>query len=124
MIAALYIISVFWIAMGTFLIIDTKRSRELLKKLFFRKNIKLWGILPLIFGLILVVGAFYYSKLFWLAFIVGLLAILKGIYLFIGRSSQIEGLLEWWFLRAADETIRLFGLITFILGSALLSYLR
>ena len=59
-----------------------------------------------------------------MAFIVGLLAILKGIYLFIGRSSQIEGLLEWWFLRAADETIRLFGLITFILGSALLSYLR
>ena len=124
MIVALYIISVLWIALGAFLIIDTKRSRELLKQLFFRKNIKFLGILPLIFGLILVVGAFYYSKLFWLALIVGLLAILKGIYLFIGRSSQIEGLLEWWFLRAADETIRLFGLITFILGSALLSYLR
>jgi hypothetical protein len=124
MIAALYIISVFWIALGAFLIIDTKRSRELLKKLFFRKNIKLWGILPLIFGLILVVGAFYYSRLFWVAFIMGLLAILKGIYLFIGRSSHVEGLLEWWFLRAADETIRLFGLIIFILGSALLSYLR
>jgi hypothetical protein len=31
--------------------------------------------------------------------------------------------MEWWFNRASDGTIRLFGLIIFILGSAMLSYL-
>ena len=123
MIIVMYIISILWIASGSFLIIDTKRSREFWRKLFFKGNVRLLGIVPAIFGLILVVGAFCYRTMFWLALILGLLAILKGVYLFIGRRSQIRNLFEWWFNRASDETIRLFGLITFILGCALLSYL-
>ena len=120
----LYIISILWIASGTFLIIDTKGSREFLKTLFLRENVKLLAIIPWVFGLILVVGAFYYRTMFWLSFILGLIAILKGLYLFIGRPAQIRNLLVWWFFRATEETIRLFGLIIFILGSAVLSYLR
>lgn len=123
MVIVMYIISILWIAWGSFLIIDTRPAREFWGKLFFRENIRLFGIVPFIFGLILVVGAFYSGKMFWLALILGLLALLKGVYLFIGRQPQIMNLLEWWSSRASDGTIRLFGLITFILGCALLSYL-
>jgi hypothetical protein len=53
----------------------------------------------------------------------GILAIGKGVYAAGGPSSQVKGMLEWWFNRADDSTIRLWGLICFILGMALLSYL-
>jgi len=120
---ALYIISILWIVLGTFLVIYTERTRKVLKKLFLIDNVKLLAFYPFIFGLILVVGAFYYTEMFWLAFILGLLGIVKGLYLVIGPSSHVKGLLEWWLNRASDGTSRLFGLIYFILGSAILSHL-
>lgn len=118
----LFIISVLWIALGVFLILYTGRTREFLKKVFFRDHVRWLAVFPFIFGLILVVGAFYQRGMFWLAFSLGVLAIIKGVYLAIGSSTQIKALQDWWYNRAGDGTIRLFGLISFILGCALLSY--
>ena len=81
------------------------------------------AVLPFIFGVVLVVGAFYCESVFWLAIILGILALAKGVYIFFAPSSQIKGLLDWIFNRATDGSIRLFGLIIFVLGSAMLSYL-
>jgi hypothetical protein len=119
----LYIISILWIVVGVFLVIYTEGTREFYKKLFLRDSVKWMAVIPVIFGVFLVVGAFYYERLFWLAIILGILALAKGVYVFFAPSHQIKGLLEWWFNRASDGTIRLFGLIIFILGSAMLSYL-
>ncbi|MBW1806306.1 MAG: hypothetical protein JRJ06_08075 [Deltaproteobacteria bacterium] len=120
---ALYIISILWIVLGTFLIIYTENTRELLKKTLFTDRIRLLAILPTVFGIVLVAGAFYYKEMFWLTFILGLLGIIKGVYGFIGPQAQIKGLLDWWFHKAGDGTIRLYGLISFTLGIAILSYL-
>ncbi|MBW1679530.1 MAG: hypothetical protein JRJ08_05235 [Deltaproteobacteria bacterium] len=119
----LYIISILWIALGALLVIYTDGTRTSLKKLLFKDNYKGMAVFPLIIGLILVVGAFYYPEMFWLALGLGLLGIIKGAYLAIAPSSQIKSINEWWFNRASDGTIRLWGLITFLLGSTLLSYL-
>jgi amino acid transporter len=119
----LYIIAILWIVVGTFIVIYTEGTREFYKKLFLRDNVKWMAVLPFIFGVILVVGAFYCERLFWLAIILGILALAKGVYIFLAPSSQIKGLLDWIFNRATDGSIRLFGLIIFILGSAMLSYL-
>jgi uncharacterized protein YjeT (DUF2065 family) len=120
---ALYCISILWIALGTFLVIYTNGAKAFLKKLFFTENIKWMAVFPIIVGLILVAGAFYNGEMFWFAFILGLLGIIKGVSLVIIPSYRSKALLDWWFTQASDGTIRLFGLITFILGSALLSYL-
>ena len=120
---ALYIISLLWIVLGILLILYTERTRKVLKQLFFRERVRPLAIVPFIVGLILVVGAYYNREMFWLAFILGLLAIIKGVYLFFGPSHQIKGVLEWWFLRAGEGTIRLWGLVSFVLGTAVLSYL-
>jgi uncharacterized protein YjeT (DUF2065 family) len=119
----LYIISILWIIVGTFFVIYTEGTREFYKKLFLRENVKWMAVIPFVFGVILVVSAFYCERLFWLAIILGLLALLKGVYIFFAPSSQIKALLDWIFNRASDGAIRLFGLIIFILGSAILSYL-
>jgi len=120
---ALHVISILWIASGTVMVIYTNPTRKFFKKIFLRDNIKWMAILPIVFGVVLVVGAFYYEKMFWLALILGLLGLIKGAYIIILPSGRIKGHLEWWFDRASDGTIRLFGLITFIIGSAMLSYL-
>ena len=123
MIALLYIISVIWIAAGVFLIIYTDRYREFSKKMFPTDKLKVWAVVPLFFGVVLVLGAFFEKEVFWLAFILGLLALLKGVYLIVGPSAQSNKLLEWWFEKASDRTLRLCGLIIFFLGSAIFTSL-
>ena len=123
MTALLYIISVIWIAAGVFLIIYTERYREFSKKMFPTDKLKVWAVVPLFFGVVLVLGAFFEKEVFWLAFILGLLALLKGVYLIVGPSAQTKKLVEWWFEKASDRTLRLSGLIIFFLGSAIFTSL-
>ena len=123
MTALLYIISVIWIAAGVFLIIYTERYREFSKKMFPTDKLKVWAVVPLFFGVVLVLGAFFEKEVFWLAFILGLLALLKGVYLIVGPSAQTKKIVEWWFEKASDRIIRLSGLIIFFLGSAIFTSL-
>ena len=123
MIVLLYIISVIWIAAGVFLIIYTDRYREFSKKVFPTDKLKVWAVVPLFFGVVLVLGAFFEKDVFWLAFILGLLALLKGVYLIAGPSAQAKKLVDWWFEKASDRIIRLSGLIIFFLGSAIFTSL-
>ena len=119
----LYILAILWIVMGTFLVLYTEATQEVLKKLFFTDHFRWVAALPLIFGILLVVGAFFHKEMFWLIFVLGVLGILKGLFLIIGPSGQIKELLDWWFHKASERTIRLSGLISVILGTAILSYL-
>lgn len=118
----LFIISILWIALGTSLIVYTGWTRALWNRILGRENHKWLAVMPGVFGLILVVSAFYFTQAFWLALILGILALLKGVYLFIGPSHQVKALLDWWVHKAGDGTMRLFGLVTFILGSVVLAY--
>ncbi len=123
MTALLYIISVIWIAAGVFLIIYTERYREFSKKMFPTEKLKVWAVVPLFFGVVLVLGAFFEREVFWLAFILGVLALLKGVFLIVGPPAQVKKLLDWWFENASDRIIRLSGLIIFFLGSAIFTSL-
>ncbi|MGD8228565.1 MAG: hypothetical protein PVI20_12360 [Desulfobacteraceae bacterium] len=123
MTAALYVLAILWIAIGTFLVLYTEGTQEVLKKLFFTDHFRWWAALPLILGILLVVGAFSHKGMFWLVLVLGVLGILKGVFLIFGPSNRIKGLLDWWFHKASERTIRLSGLISVILGTAILSYL-
>lgn len=123
MIIALYVVAILWIVIGTFLIVYTERIMEVLKKLLFMERIRLLAILPVIFGIILIVGAFAYSQIFWLSLILGLLSLIKGVYLVIGPLPQIKALINWWCNTASATIIRLCGLIIFALGMVSISNL-
>ncbi len=124
MIIVLYVVSILWIASGAFLIMYTESTRGVFKKIFPAERAKWFAVCPVVIGLILVAGAFFSREMFWLAIILGLLALAKGIYLFVGPSKQIKAVLEWWFTGAAETTIRFCGLIVYTLGCAVLSYLH
>ena len=86
-------------------------------------KLKAWAVVPLFFGVVLVLGAFFEKEVFWLAFILGLIALIKGVYLIVGPPAQVNKLLDWWFEKASDRIIRLSGLIIFFLGSAIFTTL-
>jgi hypothetical protein len=121
--ALLLLLSVLWIALGTMMVLYTDQVRRSFKGLFAAVDIRLLAILPLVMGLLLVVGAFMVKEVFWIALILGLLGIAKGAYLALGPLSQILQLWDWWFDHAGETTVRLSGLITFMIGVAMLSWL-
>jgi len=121
---SMYVISVLWIVTGASLVIYTERAKEVLPKNYSSAKVKLLALIPFVIGVILVIGAFSCTKVFWLALVLGFLAMAKGLYLVFGPSSQIKVLWDWWFLKADDRTIRLFGLISLVIGIALLSRLN
>jgi hypothetical protein len=123
MTATLYGIAIFWIAIGTLLVLYTEKTMEYLKRLFFIKRVRLLAILPIAFGTILIAGAFVHTQIFWLCFALGLLSLLKGLYFLAGPVHQIKAMLEWWFFRASSVIIRLCALIILILGIAVMSNL-
>jgi len=120
----LYVIALLWIASGTFVVVFTEKAREVFKRIFSTEKVRLLSALPFVFGVVLVIGAFWSKQIFWLVLILGLLAISKGVYLYMAPPEQSKALMDWWFLRARPETVRLAGLVLFVLGIALFSYLR
>jgi uncharacterized protein YjeT (DUF2065 family) len=123
MIIALYVIAVLFIAAGVLLVIYTEGMNGVLKKLLSVRRIKLLAVIPLIFGIGLIAGSLASEQVFWLALILGFLALLKGMYVIIAPSAQIKGLIDRWFTRAGHRSMRLYGLIVFVLGIAILSQL-
>jgi len=122
--ALLYIIAILWIASGTFVVVFTEKARDVFKRMFFTAKVKRLSFLPFVFGVVLIIGAFYYREIFWFALILGLLAISKGVYFYLAPPDQAKALMEWWFFKTRPETVRFMGLIMFVLGIALFSYLR
>lgn len=120
----LYVIALLWIASGTFAVVFTEKAREVFKRIFLTEKVKLLSALPFVFGVVLIIGAFWNKEIFWFVLILGLLAISKGVYLYTAPPDQSKALMDWWFFKARPETVRLMGLVLFVLGIALFSYLR
>jgi uncharacterized protein YjeT (DUF2065 family) len=58
----------------------------------------------------------------WFIVIMGILAIVKGVYFLLAPHGQTEALLSWWFESAQDRTYRFWGLIMVLLGMVVLSW--
>lgn len=123
MTAVLFVLAVIWIGAGAGLILYTDTFRDSYGKMLQNANVRLLAFLPLLIGLLLIGGAFSYSGgLAWPVLFIGLLAIAKGVYLALAPLDQIRKLCEWWFERAGDRTLRLWGIVALLLGATLLSY--
>jgi uncharacterized protein YjeT (DUF2065 family) len=119
----LYIISVLWIAFGVFLVLYTETTRKTMKKIYGVKNPQ-WLALPaFVIGISLIISAFYFREMFRLVLVLGLLAVIKGLFFIITRPVYIKKFLDWWYEKASERTLRIFGMAIFFLGTILLSYL-
>ncbi|NLI34073.1 MAG: hypothetical protein GX422_15025 [Deltaproteobacteria bacterium] len=119
----LILFSLLWIALGATIVLHTGRARGRLKEMILGVNVRLWAALAVLLGMIFLVAAFAVQEVFWLALVLGILALAKGVYFAVSPLQQVRSLLEWWSDRATETTIRLWGLVSFTLGVMLLSWL-
>lgn len=119
----LYLVSIVFVVIGAVLILYTDWTRKSLEGLVAKKNFRLLGLVPLVFGILLIISAGW-SEIFWLVFLLGLIALAKGVYLLLGPKDQMGTAITWWLGKASDQLYRLSGVICLVLGTALLSWIR
>ena len=118
----LYLISVVWISIGSCAILYTNDSRNTLKRSLSAVNRKVLSVLPFAFGVLMIVAAS--SSLHpWLVRILGVLGLIKGMLVIANPMALYEKSVQWFIESVSDQGYRLTGIISIILGTAILSWI-
>ncbi|MGB6012241.1 MAG: hypothetical protein WBI57_13335 [Desulfobacterales bacterium] len=118
----LYVISFLCIAMGCCTILYTDETRKFVKSLFNEIDRKIISAFELIMGILLLISATA-SRQSWLIRLIGLMAIIEGGIIFLIPKNLYDELIDWYLNSASDQTYRLFGILSLVLGSAILSWI-
>jgi len=113
----LYVLSVMWIVAGTLMIFAPEMLR---KKVFVKiKNmpIKKMGIIPLIFGIFIIISAQFNRHTFFVV-ILGIIGIAKGIVSIAATDKAMKWFDKW--TNAGMNAYRITGVIAIIIGSIVL----
>ena len=117
----LYAIIFLIIAIGCCTILYTTETRNFLKRLFNQIDRKFISVFEVIMGILLLVSATA-SHHPWFIRIIGLLAIIEGGVIFLIPKNLYDELINWYVNSLSDQTYRLFGTLSLILGTAMLSW--
>ena len=118
----LYAISLFWVAIGCCTILYANESRNVLRNIFNKIDRKILSALEAIMGILLVISATA-SHHSWLIRLIGFMAVIEGVVIFYIPKNLYDELIDWYLNSASDQTYRLFGIVTLILGTAVLSWI-
>ena len=118
----LYAISVFWVSIGCYTILNTNETRKVLKNIFNRIEQKIISIFEIIIGVLFLFSATA-SHHSWFLRLIGLLAVIEGGIVFLIPKALYDELVDWYVNSASDKTYRLFGIIFLIFGTAILSWI-
>ena len=118
----LYAISLFWVAIGCCTIIYTIETRNVLKNIFNKIDRKIISVFEVIMGILLVVSATT-SHHSWLIRLIGFMAVIEGVVIFYIPKNLYDELIDWYLNSVSDQTYRLFGIMSIILGTAVLSWI-
>ncbi|MDP2920886.1 MAG: hypothetical protein Q8O12_00760 [Candidatus Omnitrophota bacterium] len=110
--AFLYLISIFWILAGTAFILFPLKSKALYTNLI--KPIKALFILPLLIG-VLFLWANPASRLEAFIKVLGIIALIKGIFILACPINVIKSIFNFWLTRP-DVFYRFYGVFIILLG--------
>jgi uncharacterized protein YjeT (DUF2065 family) len=119
----LHLIGIFLVAAGSAYILYTQNLRSALFRIMHTANPKLLSIAPLAIGVLLILSAFH-SFNSWFIIVLGLLAVIKGLLLIIAPRTVYERMLRWYFEKASDRTIRFFGIVALVIGTAVMCWVK
>jgi uncharacterized protein YjeT (DUF2065 family) len=117
----LYAISLLCIAIGCCTILYTSETRHVVKRFFNEVERKILAVFEAAMGVLLLVSAAA-SQQPWFIRLIGLMAIIEGGAIFLLPKNLYDELTKWYVDSASDQTYRLFGILSLILGSAMLSW--
>lgn len=118
----LYVMSVLWIAMGSCLVIYTAEFKRVLSKVLRGFDQRFLAPVPAVLGLLLMVAAPQAKNAGFIR-LLGLLGVAKGVFVFMNPKGYYEQVVTWYLDQASDQTYRFFGIISIVLGTALLSWI-
>jgi uncharacterized protein YjeT (DUF2065 family) len=118
----LYAISFLWITAGSWFIIYTTESRNVMKRLFEKTDRKVLSVFPAIIGILLLIAASW-SIHSWFLRLLGIIAILKGGIIFFNPKNLYDEMMNWYVNSLSDQTYRFFGIVLIIIGTAVLSWI-
>jgi len=118
----LYAISFLWITAGSLSIIYTTESRNVMKRLFEKTDRKILSVFPAIIGVLLFISASW-SIHSWFLRILGIMAVIKGVIIFINPKNLYDEMMNWYLNSLSDQTYRFFGIVMIIIGTAVLSWI-
>ncbi len=118
----LYVISFLCIAMGCCTILYTDETRRFVKSIFNEIDRKFISAFELIMGILLLISATA-SRQAWFIRLIGLLAIIEGAVIFLIPKNLYDELIDWYLNSASNQTYRLFGILSLVFGTAILSWI-
>jgi membrane-bound ClpP family serine protease len=117
----IWLISVFWIAFGSLAILYTAPTRETTGRMVARLGRVPLGVLAAVFGLLLMVASRGSIQAGFI-FLLGLLGLIKGGLFLWNPGGIYEKSVQWSLVTASDQTYRFMGIVSLILGTALISW--
>jgi uncharacterized protein YjeT (DUF2065 family) len=119
----LYLFSIVFLSTGSVLILYTTEYRRWFQSFITSTPPKILAALPAGIGFLLIVSAFS-SKYPAVIIILGIMGLLKGALALFNPSGSFDQIKAWLFNTASDQTLRLFGIIAVVIGTAMVSWIR
>ena len=117
----IYVFSFFCITIGCCTILYSDETRNFLKGLFNHIDRKFLSVFEVIMGVLLLVSATA-SHHSWFIRLIGLMAVIEGGAILLMPKNLYDELINWYVNSLSDQTYRLFGILSLILGTAMLSW--
>jgi len=118
----LFAFSLIWISVGCCTILYTDETRKFVKRIFNNIDQKILSALPFIFGILFIFSASA-TSIPWIIRLIGFMGVIKGVAFFIIPKDSYEKLMDWYLNSLSDQTYRLSGILSIILGTAFLSWI-
>jgi len=118
----LYAMSFLWIAIGCCTVLYTHETREIMKGLFKEVDRKIISAFEAVMGILLLISAAA-SHHAWLIRLIGLMAVIEAGVIFLIPRNLYDDLMDWYLNSASDQTYRFFGILSLVLGTAVLSWI-
>jgi uncharacterized protein YjeT (DUF2065 family) len=118
----MYVLGLSWIAAGAILILYTDESKNFLSGLVARLG-RLWlAMIPAGFGLLLLIAASSTTHSGFIG-VIAFLGILKGFLIYFNPGGILETGKKW-LDTLSDHGYRLIGIISLVLGTVFISWIR
>jgi uncharacterized protein YjeT (DUF2065 family) len=118
----LYAVSLMWITFGAFAILYTSETRNLAKSMLKDVDRKIFSVLPIVAGILLLCAASA-SRNSWVIRLFGIIAVIKGAFIFSNPNNLYDKFAAWYLESLSDQVLRLYGILSLILGTAVLSWI-
>lgn len=118
----LYVVSLLCVAIGSGTILYTSEYRNLMSQFVIGADRRIVAIPPVIVGILLIIS-FTASQNRWFVILLGVIAVLKGVFVFFNPKGYYDQCSDWYIKTASDQTYRLLGIIAIILGTTIMSWI-